>query len=67
MLLTDLVLESSVCVDWISHLPFILHLAVLGLLILSVLCCYWWDVNVAAALLQQLHVVTVSHGSATLL
>jgi len=30
MLMTDLVLDTSLCIDWTSHLPFILHLAILG-------------------------------------
>jgi len=30
MLMTDLVLDTSLCVDWTVHLPFILHLAILG-------------------------------------
>jgi len=32
MLMTDLVLDTSLCIDWTVHLPFILHLAILGLL-----------------------------------
>ena len=30
MLITDLVLDTNLSVDWTVHLPFILHLAVLG-------------------------------------
>ena len=29
--MTDLVLDSSVCIDWTTHLPIILHMAILGL------------------------------------
>jgi len=30
MLMTDLVVDTSLCIDWTVHLPFILHLAILG-------------------------------------
>jgi len=30
MLMTDLVLDTSLCIDWTVHLPFVLHLAILG-------------------------------------